>query len=168
MNYTEKREFVESLKGNLAAANLVLITSPSGLTVEESGALRAKMREAGANFKVVKNTLARLAVEGSQFEPMKDHFNGPAAVAFSEDSVAAAKVVVTYMETNPKLSIVAGMLGSKVLDKSAIMALAKLPSLDTLRAQLLGVLQAPATKVATVINEPASGLARVISAYGKN
>jgi large subunit ribosomal protein L10 len=168
MNYAQKREFVESLKDNLTAANLVLITNQSGLTVEESSDLRSKMRDAGANFKVVKNTLARIAVEGSRFEPMKDHFNGPAAVAFSEDSVAAARVVVNYMEANPKLSIVAGMLGEKILDKGAIQSLAKLPSLEVLRAKLLGVLQAPATKVATVINEPASGLARVISAYGKN
>jgi len=165
MNYAQKREFVESLKGNLTAANLVLITNQSGLTVDESSELRSQMRDAGANYKVVKNTLARIAVEGSRFEPMKDHFNGPAAVAFSEDSVAA---VVNYMETNPKLSIVAGMLGEKVLDKSAIQSLAKLPSLNVLRAKLLGVFQASATKIATVINEPASGLARVISAYGKN
>lgn len=168
MNYTEKREFVESLKGNLTAANLLLITSQSGLTVEESSALRAKMREAGAHYKVVKNTLARLAVEGSRFEAIKNHFNGPAAVAFSEDSVAAARVAVDYMEANPKLSIVAGMLGDKVLDKAAIQSLAKLPSLDVLRAKILGALQAPATKIATIVNEPASGLARVISAYGKN
>lgn len=168
MNYEQKREFVESLKKDLTVANLVLVTNQSGLTVDESTELRSKMREAGANFRVVKNTLARLAVEGSKLSDMKAHFKGPTAVAFSEDSVAAARVVVDYIKTNSKLSIVAGMLGDKALDQTAIKSLASLPSLDVLRAKILGVLQAPATGVATVINGPASGLVRVISAHSEN
>ena len=168
MNYEQKREFVESLRKDLTVANLVLITNQSGLTVDESTELRSKMREAGANFKVVKNTLARLAVEGSKLSGMKDYFKGPTAVAFSEDSIAAARVVVDYIKTNSKLSIVAGMLGDKALDRTAIKSLASLPSLDVLRAKILGVLQASATGVATVINGPASGLVRVISAHSEN
>ena len=168
MNYEQKREFVESLKKDLTVANLVLVTNQSGLTVDESTELRSKMREAGANFRVVKNTLARLAVDGSKLSDMKAHFKGPTAVAFSEDSVAAARVVVDYIKTNSKLSIVAGMLGDKALDQTAIKSLASLPSLDVLRAKILGVLQAPATGVATVINGPASGLVRVISAHSEN
>ncbi|MDC0349033.1 50S ribosomal protein L10 [Alphaproteobacteria bacterium] len=168
MNYEQKREFVESLKKDLTVANLVLVTSQSGLTVDESTELRSKMRDAGANFRVVKNTLARLAVDGSKLSGMKDYFKGPTAVAFSEDSVAAARVVVDYIKTNPKLSIVAGMLGDNALDQTEVKSLASLPSLEVLRAKILGVLQAPATSVATVINGPASGLVRVISAHSEN
>lgn len=164
MNQTQKREFVSSLKGNLSRANLLVITNQTGMTVDESTDLRAKMRAEGASYKVVKNTLARLAVEDTKFSQIKDQLKGPTAVAYSEDAVAAARVAVKYMKDNAKLSIVSGMLGEKVLDITAIKDLAGLPSLDVLRASILSVILAPATRIATVINGPARSLACVIAA----
>lgn len=164
MNQTQKKEFVADLRDNLSDANLLVITNQNGLTVSESTELRAKMREAGARYKVVKNTLARLAVEDTKFSSIKDQLKGPTAVAYSEDSVAAARVAVKYMKDNPKLSVVSGMLGEKVLDVNSIKDLANLPSLDVLRAKILSALQAPATKIATVVNSPARSLACVIAA----
>ncbi len=124
------------------------------------------MREAGASYKVTKNRLTRLALEGTKFEALKDLFTGPTAIAVSEDPVAAAKVCVTFAKQNEKLTIVGGAMGENQLDPAAITALATLPSLDELRGKLIGVLQAPATKVAGVVQAPASQLARVFSAYG--
>ena len=164
MNQTQKKEFVAGLKESLSSANLLVLTNQSGLTVSESTELRAKMREAGARYKVVKNTLARLAVEDTQFSSIQDQLKGPTAVAYSEDSVAAARVAVNFMKTNPKLTVVSGMLGTKILDVNSIKDLANLPSLDVMRAKLLSALQAPATKIATVINSPARSLACVIAA----
>lgn len=164
MNQTQKREFVTSLKGNLSKANLLVITTQTGMTVGESTDLRAKMRAEGASYKVVKNTLARLAVEDTKFSQIKDQLKGPTAVAYSEDAVAAARVAVKYMKDNSKLSVVSGMLGEKILDITAIKNLASLPSLDVLRATILSAIQAPATKIATVINSPARSLACVIAA----
>ena len=124
------------------------------------------MREAGASFKVTKNRLTRLALEGTRFEALTSLFTGPTAIAYSDDPVAAAKVCVEFAKKNEKLTIVGGAMGAQVLDKSGIEALAKLPSLDELRAKLIGTLQAPATKLAGVTQAPAAQLARVFSAYG--
>ena len=124
------------------------------------------MREAGASYKVTKNRLTRLALEGTQFEALKDLFTGPTAIAVSEDPVAAARVCVAFAKANDKLTIVGGAMGSTMLDPNGIKALASLPSLDELRGKLIGVLQAPATKLAGVTQAPAAQLARVFSAYG--
>ena len=124
------------------------------------------MLEAGASYKVTKNRLTRLALEGTKFEALKELFTGPTAIAVSEDPVAAAKVCVSFAKGNEKLTIVGGAMGENQLDPDAIKALATLPSLDELRGKLIGVLQAPATKLAGVTQAPASQLARVFSAYG--
>jgi len=115
---------------------------------------------------VTKNRLTRLALEGTKFEALQALFTGPTAIAVSEDPVAAAKVCVEFAKKNEKLTIVGGALGTEVLDQSMIENLAKLPSLDELRGKLIGVLQAPATKLAAVTQAPAGQLARVFSAYG--
>jgi large subunit ribosomal protein L10 len=124
------------------------------------------MLAAGASYKVTKNRLTRLALEGTKFEALKELFTGPTAMAVSVDPVAAAKVCVTFAKTNEKLTIVGGAMGEVQLDPDAIRSLATLPSLDELRGKLIGVVQAPATKVAGVVQAPASMLARVFSAYG--
>jgi large subunit ribosomal protein L10 len=124
------------------------------------------MLAAGASYKVTKNRLTRLALEGTKFEALKELFTGPTAIAVSADPVAAAKVCVTFAKTNEKLIIVGGAMGETKLDPQAIQVLATLPSLDELRGRLIGVLQAPATKVAAVVQTPAAQLARVFSAYG--
>lgn len=166
MDRSQKEELVASLHKTFSETNLVVVTQQSGMTVAEASDLRRKMLEAGASYKVTKNRLTRLALEGTKFEALKELFTGPTAIAVSEDSVAAAKVAVNFAKANEKLVIVGGAMGETTLDPEAIKALASLPSLDELRGKLIGVLQAPATKVAGVVQAPAAQLARVFSAYG--
>lgn len=165
MDRSQKEELVSALHDTFSAANLVVVTQQSGLTVAEVTQLRRNMRDAGAGYKVTQNRLTRLALSGTKFEALQPMFAGPTAIAFSADPVAAAKVCVEFANKNEKLTIVGGALGEKQLDSEQIKALAKLPSLDALRAKLIGVLQAPATKVAGVVQAPAAQLARVFSAY---
>lgn len=166
MDRSQKEELVASLHQTFSETNLVVITQQSGMTVAEVSDLRRKMLAAGASYKVTKNRLTRLALEGTKFEALKELFTGPTAIAVSADPVAAAKVCVTFAKTNEKLIIVGGAMGETKLDPQAIQVLATLPSLDELRGRLIGVLQAPATKVAAVVQTPAAQLARVFSAYG--
>lgn len=166
MDRSQKEELVASLHSTFSETTLVVVTQQSGMTVAEASSLRRQMLEAGASYKVTKNRLTRLALEGTQFEALKDMFTGPTAIAVSEDPVAAAKVCVEFAKKNDKLTIVGGAMGATMLDPNGIKALATLPSLDELRGKLIGVLQAPATKVAGVVQAPAAQLARVFSAYG--
>jgi len=162
----QKEAAVAGLNQTLGEVNLVVVTQQSGLTVYESMMLRRKVREAGAGFKVTKNRLTRLALEGTKFQALQSLMTGPTALAFSEDPVAAAKVCVEFAKQNEKLTIIGGALGEQLLDVNGVQALAKLPSLDELRGELVGLLQAPATKVAAVLQAPAGQLARVFGAYG--
>tara|TARA_A100001037_G_scaffold286584_1_gene295119 strand:- start:566 stop:958 length:393 start_codon:yes stop_codon:yes gene_type:complete len=123
------------------------------------------MREAGAGYKVTKNRLAKLALAGTPYEPITDLFSGPTAIAYSADPVAAARVAVNYSKDNDKLIVVGGAMGDTLLDEDAVKALASLPSLDELRGKLVGLLNAPATKVAGVLQAPGGQLARVVGAY---
>jgi large subunit ribosomal protein L10 len=163
---SQKEEVVASLKDVFEEMNLVVVTQQSGITVAEASTLRRQMRDAGASYKVTKNRLTRLALEGTKFEALQSLFTGPTAIAVSEDPVAAAKVCVEFAKKNTKLTVVGGALGKEMLDRVMIENLAKLPSLDELRGKLIGVLQAPATKLAGVTQAPAAQLARVFSAYG--
>ena len=147
------------------STTLIVITQQSGLTVAEVSDLRRKIRDAGASYKVTKNRLTRLALEGTKFQALQPLFIGPTAIAASEDPVAAAKVCVEFANQNNKLTIVGGALEGELLDAEGVKALAKLPSLDELRGRLIGLLQAPATKLAAVTQAPAGQLARVFGAY---
>ena len=164
MNRTEKAELIETLKSTFGAATTVVVTHQTGMTVAESSELRQKMREAGATYKVTKNRVTKLALQGTQFEGMAEFFTGPTAVSTSSDEIAAAKTIFEFTKANDKVSIVGGGLDGKVLSKEEVVALAQLPSLDGLRGKIIGLLQAPAGKVARVIAAPAGGLARVIKA----
>jgi large subunit ribosomal protein L10 len=164
---TEKENLVSSLKDLFEGTNLVVVTQQSGLTVAESTNLRNQMREAGASFKVTKNRLARLALDGTKFAELSSLFTGPTAVATSEDAVAAAKVAVGFAKDNDKLVIIGGALDGQVLDVDRIKALAALPSLDELRAKLVGMISTPATRIARVLSAPGGQVARVISAYSE-
>ena len=124
------------------------------------------MRDAGASFRVTKNRLAKIALMGTKFESLADRFTGPTAIAVSEDPVAAAKIAVEFANKNEKLEILCGALDDEALDADAVKALAKLPSLDELRGTIIGLIQAPATKIAGVLQAPGGQLARVFSAYG--
>ena len=164
MNRTEKAELIKIMQSTLSDATSVVVTHQSGMTVAESSLLRAKMREAGAGFKVTKNRLTKLALQGTKYEALCDLFTGPTAMGTSSDPVSAAKTLVSFAKENSKLTIVGGSLDGKILDKSGVEALATMPSLDELRAKIVGMLNAPATKVARVTQAPASQLARVIQA----
>ena len=166
MDRTQKEELVTALHRTFEATNLVVVTHQTGLTVAEADELRTEMREAGAKYRVTKNRLARIALKGTKFQALEALFTGPTAIAFSSDPVAAAKVCVEFARKNVKLTIVGGSLDGESLDRERIATLAKLPSLDELRAGLIGLVQAPATKLARVTQAPAAQLARVLSAYG--
>lgn len=165
MDRTEKREFVASLASVFAETSMVVVTQNKGLTVAEVSDLRRKMRAGGSTFKVAKNRLAMLALEGTPFDGIKPMLKGPTALAWSMDPVAVAKTAVDFAKTNEKLVLIGGALGKQTLDAAGIRALADLPSLDTLRAKLVGLLQTPATRVASVLQAPAGQLARVFGAY---
>ncbi len=167
MDRTEKRAFVASLASVFAETSLVIVTQPKGLTVAEATDLRRRMRAAGASFKVAKNRLASLALEGTQFEGLKPLLKGPTALAWSKDPVAVAKAAVEFAKANDKFVVLGGALGSQALDASGIKALSELPSLDELRARLVGMLQTPATRIAGVLQAPAGQVARVVGAYSK-
>ena len=167
MNREEKSELVATLNGTFKQAELVVVTHNQGLTVAETTDLRRKTRNAGAGFRVTKNRLTRLALVGTKFQGLDKLFTGPTAIAYSKDPVAAAKVVVDFAKANEKLVILGAALGDKVLDAEGVKALATLPSLDQLRAKVLGMLQTPATRIASVLQAPGSQVARVIAAHAK-
>jgi large subunit ribosomal protein L10 len=161
----EKREFVAELSAVFADTSMVVVTRNDGMTVADVTELRRRMRAAGASFKVAKNRLALLALEGTRFDGLKPLMKGPTAISWSTDPVAVAKAVVDFAKTNDKFVLVGGALGAQVLDASGVKALSELPSLDSLRAKLLGLLAAPATRIAGVLQAPAGQLARVFAAY---
>ena len=167
MDRTEKREFVDSLAQVFAATSMVVVTRNEGLTVADVTELRRRMRGAGAQFKVAKNRLAVLALEGTRFDGIKPLLKGPTALAWSQDPVAVAKTAVEFARTNEKFVLVGGALGTQMLDASGVRALAELPSLDALRAKLVGMIQTPATRIAGILQAPAGQLARVFGAYAK-
>jgi len=164
VNRQEKAELIETLQSTLNASTTVVVTHQVGMTVAESSDLRGKMREAGAGFKVTKNRIAKLALKGTRYEELEGLFTGPTAIGTSEDPVAAAKALVDYAKGNDKLTIIGGSMDGKTLDKAGVEALAKMPSLDELRGKLVGLLQAPAAKIARVTQAPAGKVARVVKA----
>ena len=166
MNRSEKAEAIAELNQIFKDASLMVVTRQSGLTVQEVTDLRRKVRAAGASYKVAKNRLTLRALEGTPFTALGPLFQGPTAIAYSKDPVAAAKVVSAFAKDNEKLTIVGGALGENTLDVAGVQALATLPSLDALRAKIIGLLQAPATKIAGVLQAPGGQVARVLSAYG--
>ncbi len=166
MNRTQKEESVADLNRTFNEVCVVVVTRNLGLTVAESSDLRAKMRDAGASFKVAKNRLAKRAIEGTPYSGIDEMLVGPTALAWSEDPVAATKVVAEFAKENDRLEIVGGSMGEEVLDIAKVKALAELPSLDELRAKIVGLVNAPATKIAQIANAPAAKLARVFGAYG--
>ena len=166
MDRSQKADSVAQLNAVFNEVGVVVITRNLGLSVGQSTALRGKMRDAGASYKVAKNRLAKLALKDTQYEGLEDLLTGPTALAWSTDPVAAAKAAVEFAKTNDKLEIVGGAMGSTKLDAEGVKALAAMPSLDELRAKLIGLVNAPATKVVQLVNAPASKLARVFAAYG--
>ena len=165
MDRAQKAESIEALKGVFATSGAVVVTHYLGLTVAEMTDLRGRLRKEGAQIKVVKNRLAQKALDGAGGDAGHALFKGPVAIAYGPDPVSAAKVVTQYAKDNEKFTVVGGLLGEVVLTQDAVKSLATLPSLDQIRAQLIGLIQAPATKVAGVLQAPAGQLARVFNAY---
>ena len=166
MDRSQKADSVAQLNAVFNEVGVVVITRNLGLSVSQSTDLRSKMRDVGASYKVAKNRLAALALKDTQYEGVEEYLSGPTAIAYSVDPVAAAKAAVNFAKTNDKLEIVGGSMGGQLLDEAGIRALASMPSLDELRGTLVGLINAPATKIARVVNEPAAKLARVFGVYG--
>lgn len=164
MDRIEKKQTKEAMNTAFSSANTFLITHYMGLSVEEITNLRRRLSQLGGNFRVTKNSLAKLALKDTQYESLSDKFVGPTAVAYSDDPVAAAKGVVEFAKENDKLVIIAGAIGDKQLDAEEIKALAKLPSLDELRAKIIGMISTPATRIAGVVQAPGGQIARVLNA----
>ena len=166
MDRSQKTESVAALNAVFNEVGVVVVTRNLGLSVAQSTTLRAKMGEVGATYKVAKNRLAKIALKDTPYEGLEEYLSGPTALAWSTDPVAAAKAAVEFAKTNEKLEIVGGSMGGTLLDEAGIKALASMPSLDELRGTIVGLVNAPATKVAQLVNAPAAKLARVFGAYG--
>lgn len=167
MDRAEKHEFVTQMNQVFKDAGSVVVAHYAGLTVAQMSDLRSKMRSAGGSVKVAKNRLAKIALQGTESEGMSDLFTGMTVIAYSEDPVTAPKIASEFAKANDKLVILGGSMGSTVLDENGVKALATLPSLDELRGKIIGMVQTPATRIATVSAAPATQLARVLSAYSQ-
>jgi large subunit ribosomal protein L10 len=163
----QKQLLTATLHRDLADTVCVVITHQTGLSVAEVTQLRRQMRSAGASYRVTKNRLVRRALEGTPFAGLAPLFTGPTAIAFSRDPVAAAKAAVEYANRNTKLTIVGGGLSGQMLDPAGVKALAILPSLDELRSKIIGLLNAPATKLAVLLQTPGGQIARVLAAHSE-
>ncbi|MEC9292069.1 MAG: 50S ribosomal protein L10 [Pseudomonadota bacterium] len=163
MDKAQKQAFVSELNTNLQDAGVVVVAHYRGLSVAKMTDLRSRMRGEVGTVKVAKNRLAKIAFEGTPYTNISDLMTGPTALSFSEDPVAAAKVAQSFAKENEDFVILGGAMGDTVLDPAGVKNLASMPSLDELRGTLVGLLQAPATKIARVSAEPAAKLARVLT-----
>lgn len=166
MNRQEKHQWIEDFRSSCNNSSIMIVVHYKGLNVKDITKLRAKVRECGANFKVTKNSLAKLAIEEGNFSKLSSSLVGPTAIAHSNDPVAAAKVIAEFSKENDKLVLVSAIFNQVILSSDQVKELAKLPSLDELRSKIISLLMAPATKIAVVTKEPAAQLARVFNAYG--
>ena len=167
MERAEKSEVVTALNQVFKDTGTVVVAHYAGLTVADMTSLRGRMREAGGGVKVAKNRLVKLALQGTDVAHIADLFKGPTVIAYSKDPVAAAKVAVDFAKTNEKLVILGGAIGKTNLNPDGVKALAAMPSLDELRAKLVGMIQTPATRIAQVVAAPAAQIARVVGAYAR-
>ena len=167
MERAEKREFVTELNEVFKASGSVVVAHYAGVTVAQMNDFRSKMRAAGGTVKVAKNRLAKIALQGTEAEGMSDLFKGQTLIAYSNDPITAPKIFMEFAKTNDKLVVLGGTMGSTTLNAEGVKSLATLPSLDELRAKLLGMIQTPATRIAGVVQAPAAQLARVFGAYAK-
>ena len=165
MDKAEKKEAVAALHEVFSKTSVVVVAHYSGLTVAQMQRLRKQMRQAGANVQVAKNSHAQIAVKDTDVASIGPLLKGPTLIAFSGDPVAAPKAAVDFAKTHERFVIIGGAMGKTALDPNGVKALAALPSLDELRAKIVGLIQAPATKIAQVVNAPAAKVARVVAAY---
>lgn len=167
MDKNNKQLLVAELKQVFAETPMVLVVKNLGVNAVQARELRRQIRKTGCSYRVAKNRLAKIALQGTNCESLSDMLVGPTALAYSDDPVAIAKIIAEFAKTNDKLEIVGGAFQGKKLGAAEVKHLATLPSLDELRGTLVGVLAAPATRLATVLQAPAAELARVFNAYAK-
>lgn len=167
MDRAEKREFVTDLNSVFQTTGSVVVAHYAGLTVAQMNDFRSKMRTAGGTVKVAKNRLARIALQGTESEGIQALFKGQTLICYSEDPVVAPKVASDFAKANDNLVILGGAMGSTALDADGVKALASLPSLDELRAKIVGMISTPATRIAQIVSAPAGQLARVVGAYSR-
>ncbi len=161
----EKARIVEVLREVAISSDIVIVSKNKGITVGDINNLRRSMRAANGSYVVAKNTLAKIAFKGTKYELLNDMLTGPVSLSYSSDPVSAAKALSTFCKGNEKLEICGAIMDNRLLSISEVEMLASLPSLDELRARIIGLLNAPATKLVRVINEPAAKTARVVQAY---
>ncbi len=167
LSRAEKEEEIKALNERFSNEEMVVVTQYSGLDFAALTELRSNLRKEGASFKVTKNSLTKIAIKGTKFEQLDGLFTGPTGVATSKDPIAAARVAYKFAKDNDKLIIVGGAMGDMILDAEGVAAIAKLPSLDEIRSKLIGLLQAPAQKIASVTAAPARDLVGVTKAYSE-
>jgi large subunit ribosomal protein L10 len=168
LDRTQKEEQVAYLNNIFSEAEVLIVTQNKGLSVSEVTDLRNKMRNAGGRFKVAKNRLVKLALKDTRYNHIAEMFAGPTALAYSDDVIAAPKILSTFAKSNDKLIIIGGAMGDTLLDEKGIDALASLPSLDELRSKLLSMINTPATRIAGILQAPAGQIARVISSHANS
>ena len=164
MDRAAKRELIDSLHTTFKGTGVIVVAHNTGMVAAQSAEFRKRVKEAGGSVKVTKNTLAQIAFKDTDAEKLAGLMKGPTILAYSKDPIAAAKAAVTYAKGNDKLVILGGAMGKTILDAKGVKALADLPSLNELRAKIIGLLNAPATKIARTVKEPGAKLARVIQA----
>lgn len=167
MEKERKKLEVSALREVFNGANIVIVTKNNGLKVNQTKTLRNKIRSCGSSYKVAKNRLVKIALKDTDYEHLEMYFNGPTAIAYSSDPVSVAKALHEFMKDEENIELVAGAMGRNVLSADQIKQLASLPSLDELRAKIIGLISAPATKIAGVLQAPAGQIARLTSAYSK-
>ena len=167
MNIREKKILVENLQSEFKNNSIILVAHYAGLNVSQINDLRSSAKEHDVTVKVVKNSLAKIAVEGTEFSDLKSELVGPSLLIFASDIVAAAKIMVDFAKKNEELVIKAGSYNKSLIDKAEIVNISKMPSLDEIRAKLISLIQTPATKIACVLQAPASQVGRVVNAYSK-
>lgn len=163
----DKEKMLSGLQDTFGQYSSAVVMHNHGLTVSEITELRNTVRENGGVLKVTKNRVAKIAINGTAFEGLSDYLSGPTVVAVSNDPVSVAKDASKFSKENDRLKIICGSIDSKIIDAKGVGALAKLPSLDGVRASFLGLLNTPATQLASVLQATASGMVRVIGAYSE-
>ena len=165
MNREQKESFVQNLKSIIADNSLVLVFHYRGMSMTDMTDLRVQSFNSGCNIKVTKNRLTKLALEGSDKAALSEFFNGPTAIAYSSDPVQLTKLLTNFAKNNSNLVILGGIMDNEILSVEKIEILSKLPSLEEIRAQLIGLISSPAQKIASVLTVPSGDLARVFNAY---
>ena len=165
MNREQKESFVQKIKSIIAENSLVLVFHYRGMSMTDMTDLRVQSFNSGCNIKVTKNRLTKLALEGSDKAALSEFFDGPTAIAYSSDPVQLTKLLTNFAKNNSNLVILGGIMDNEILSVEKIEILSKLPSLEEIRAQLIGLISSPAQKIASVLTAPSGDLARVFNAY---